>query len=392
MIQNNTTSQNQTLDINNSLSITNNSSNYSKKQDEITTISKISGKLKLQDYLLWIIVALVIFTVFSLIARILIPFISAALIAYIFEPLVQKLARKKISRPLSAVIILLFLLLTTIGLFSLLLPLITTEIIPLFAKTQELPILLKGILIKSIPSINWDIYLNAEYFKTLIVNNKDTVFSLISNLQKKLLLTGGNIFEIIMNLVLFPVALFYFISAWPQFSENVQTILPPQIRNKTLGILREIDGVLDEYFHGQILVMLILAVYYSLSLSLISFPNGFSLGILIGLLVLLPYIGFSFGFGLCIFISLLHSDEQLLFWVIGIFIIGQLLESYLLTPYLVGERIGLHPLLVIFVLIAFGNLFGFAGILIALPASAIILVLLRHFKNFYQQSKFYRLS
>jgi len=350
------------------------------------------GKLQFRDYILWAAVAIILIWLISQLTSVIIPFVAAALIAYIFEPLVQKMGKIKIGRSMSAIIILIVLLLITIGLISLLFPLINNEVIPLIEKIDQLPLLIKNLLAKYIPGIDWSQYLNTEYIRETIINNKGQVFALVSNIQKSLIVSGSTIIGLITNLILFPVAFFFFVRSWPQFSQNTRSLLPPQIRSKVIESLDEIDKILDEYFHGQILVMISMAIFYSLSLSLINFPNGFSLGILIGLLVLIPYIGYSFGLALCIIISLLHGDSNLLIGVIVIFTVSQLIESYLLTPFLVGERIGLHPLLVIFALLAFGSLFGFIGVLLALPASAIILVLLRRFKSYYQQSKFYRLS
>lgn len=348
--------------------------------------------LKTRDYILWAIVLIVILSLVVLLLPVLMPFIAAAIAAYIFEPLVVRLNKYKISRSLSALLILLTLFLLSLGLISLLLPLITQELIPLLERSSDLPIYLNKILSKYFPTIAWQEYLNPEYFSAVILQNKSTFFSIISSIQKSLISGGGNFLNILVNAILFPVALFYFIISWPNFAENVRSLLPPLFRTKVLTILTEIDKVLDEYFHGQFLVIISLSTFYAITLIAIGFPNGFSLGILIGLLSFLPYIGFSLGFGLCLFIAIIHSDSTLIIGVLVIFSVGQLLESYILTPFLVGERIGLHPLTVMFAIIAFGSLLGFVGVLLALPTSAIILVLLRHLKNYYHQSKFYKLS
>ncbi len=155
--------------------------------------------------------------------------------------------------------------------------------------------------------------------------------------------------------------------------------------------LRESDALLGQYLHGQLLVMGLLAVGYSVGLALFGFDLAVPVGVFTGLAVFIPYLGFGLGLVLALLAGVLQFGGW--YGVIAVAVvygIGQVVESFLLTPYLVGERIGLNPLAVIFVLLAFGHLFGFIGVLIALPVSAVLAVVLRRLREAYLTSPLYR--
>ena len=157
------------------------------------------------------------------------------------------------------------------------------------------------------------------------------------------------------------------------------------------GFVIECDQVLGQYLRGQLSVMALLAVYYSLALWLFGLELALPIGVFTGLAVFVPYVGFGVGLLLALLAGVLQMPlYQALLMVSGVYGAGQLIESFVLTPRLVGERIGLHPLHVIFALMAFGQLFGFVGVLIALPVSAVLLVAIRHLRAQYQNSQLYR--
>src|SRR5678815_818130 len=167
-------------------------------------------------------------------------------------------------------------------------------------------------------------------------------------------------------------------------------LIPRRWRWKTREITVEIDKVLGEFLRGQGMVMASLAVYYIVGLSLAGLQFAIPIGILIGLLIFIPYVGFGTGFVLGMLAALLQWNGLPQFLtVVAVFCIGQILENYVLIPWLIGDRIGLHPLAVIFALLAFGKLFGFVGILLALPVSAALLVGLRHLRGAYVTSPIY---
>ena len=192
------------------------------------------------------------------------------------------------------------------------------------------------------------------------------------------------------TLFLLPIVLFYTLYEWDNIISFINNQIPKRFKKKINIIFSEIDKLLGQYLRGQVLVMFILSMYYSFALKLIDFELALPVGILSGLLIIIPYLGFIFGLFLAIFASLLQFEGfSGLVFVFLIYGLGQILESFYLTPKLIGERIGLHPLSVIFALLAFGHFFGFTGVLLALPISAVISVCLKHLKKFYIESSFY---
>jgi len=190
--------------------------------------------------------------------------------------------------------------------------------------------------------------------------------------------------------VLIPVVLFYMLLDWHQLVAKIAGAVPRRWIGSTVGMAREADALLAQYLRGQLLVMLVLACYYSAALALAGFDVALPVGILTGLLVFIPYLGFGLGLLLALMAAVLQfSDWSGLIAVAIIYGVGQVIEGFFLTPRLVGERIGLNPLAVIFALLAFGQLFGFVGVLLALPASALLMVAFRHLRRHYLSSSFY---
>ena len=203
--------------------------------------------------------------------------------------------------------------------------------------------------------------------------------------------TGGLLLvSILVNLAMIPVVMFYLLRDWKSIVARIDDLLPRRWEIKVRQIAREIDDVLAEFLRGQLLVMVVLAVYYVLALWAVGLHHAFAIGVLTGLLVFIPYVGFGLGLVLGTIAALLQwSGLPFFLSVLAVYAGGQLLENYVLIPYLVGDRLGLHPVAVIFALLAFGQVFGFAGVLLALPASAALLVALRHVRAAYADSPLY---
>jgi predicted PurR-regulated permease PerM len=193
------------------------------------------------------------------------------------------------------------------------------------------------------------------------------------------------------NLVLIPVALFYLLMDWDRFTSQLVSLVPTRLRPGFDSFMDEADAVLGQYLRGQLLVMLIMAAFYAIGLSLFGLDLGLPIGLFTGLAMFVPYLGFGVGLVLAALAGLLQfASIKAVVMVAVVFGIGQFVESLFLTPRLVGERIGLHPLAVIFALLAFGQVFGFVGILVALPASAVLLVAIRRIRDSYLASRLYQ--
>jgi predicted PurR-regulated permease PerM len=192
------------------------------------------------------------------------------------------------------------------------------------------------------------------------------------------------------NLVLIPLSLFYLLMDWDRFIGHIVALVPTRVRPGFDSFVDEADEVLGQYLRGQLLVMGVLAVFYTLALALVGLKLALPIGVFTGLAVFIPYLGFGLGLVMGVLAAVLQFQAVLgVALVAGVYAVGQVIESMYVTPRLLGERIGLHPIAVIFALMAFGHLFGFVGVLIALPASAVLLVAIRRAKAGYLASDLY---
>jgi predicted PurR-regulated permease PerM len=219
-------------------------------------------------------------------------------------------------------------------------------------------------------------------------NNAD---SLISSGLSTVLNSGQTIIGSIVGLVLIIFVVFYLIIQWEDFFKKMSPMIPPRWLGQTKQILVEIDELLSQYLRGQLLVIAVLSVYYSIGLYFLGVTGALALGLFTGLAIFIPYIGYGVALILALLSALLQAETGVsILAVLALYIVGQTIESFFLTPKLVGEKIGLHPVLVVFALILFGGWFGFFGILLALPMSAIVLVVGRHLMAFYKNSSWYK--
>ncbi len=322
-----------------------------------------------------------------LLAPILAPFLLAAAIAYLFDPLVDRLEKRKIgkrycNRTVGTLIVLFGLVLIFVLLALILAPLVQAETRLLM---QQIP---KVVEWGSQTLLPW----LTSTFGIDLMQDKDQVLawlkqhvaelSQLTRYLPKLTDGGLAVLGFLANLLLVPVVLFYMLRDWDHIMAHLADWIPDRLKPKTLAIAREIDVVLSEFARGQVMVILVMCVFYSGALWLAGLDYALAVGLISGILVFVPYLGVVVGVllgslaGLAQFGSL---ASLLPIW--GVFLIGQLLEGMAVTPWLVGERVGLHPVAVIFALMAFGQLFGFVGILVAIPAAAASLVALRYLKT-----------
>ena len=332
---------------------------------------------------------------FWLLAPVLAPFIVAAVLAYVLHPLVLKLVgltRGRLPKLLAVVLVEGVAIMALLGIVLLLVPILLREW-PLLK--QQIPPLLDALNISTQPwlaqmgiHVSLDLTeLKSQVVDYLSANREDWWSPLMSSIK----LGGSAALALVGFVVLVPVALFYLLMDWTGLMSATATLVPPAWRGVFDGFMDECDTVLGEYLRGQLLVMLCLAVYYAVGLSLFGLDLALPIGIFTGLAVFVPYLGFGLGLVLALLAGLLQfASSQALVMVAVVFGLGQLIESIVLTPRLVGERIGLHPLAVILSLMAFGQLMGFVGVLIALPASAVLLVGLRRLRARYLSSALYQ--
>jgi predicted PurR-regulated permease PerM len=339
----------------------------------------------------WVTIAALAALLLWLLAPVLTPFVVGAVLAYALHPMVERLAAVRVPRLLAVLVVEVAALLLVVSLALLIVPVLGKEL-PLLK--AQVPTLLERLNQGVAPwlaqfgiHVAFDVAsLKVWLTKLLDANLEDWLGAALSSAR----IGGSALLSFVGNLVLVPVVLFYLLSDWPQFVERVQALIPPRLRAQALGFLEECDAVLGQYLRGQLLVMMVLAVYYAGALALVGFDLALPLGVFTGVAVAVPYVGFGLGLTLSLLAALLQfASLKGVLLVALIYGVGQLLEGFVLTPRLVGERIGLNPLAVIFALLAFGTLFGFVGVLVALPASAVVLVALRRARAAYLGSRLY---
>lgn len=341
--------------------------------------------LGLVGWLLWIL------------KPVLVPFASAALLAYLGDPLVDRLelvrfGRVRINR--TAAVSTVFLLMASAILIALLIliPLLERQISYLISR---LPAYLSWGQNEFIPWIQERFSLeltlpDLSALPTLIQDHWREAGGLASTLMTSLSHSGMVIIGWFANITLIPVVTFYLLRDWDHLVANVADLLPRSLENPVSRLARESDEVLGAFIRGQLLVMLALSAIYSLGLWLVGLELAFLIGILAGLFSIVPYLGAIVGIGAALIAATVQFGDLLHpALVASVFLVGQTLEGMLLTPMLVGDRIGLHPVAVIFAILAGGQLFGFLGVLLALPVAAVIMVLLRHAHTVYKDSELY---
>ena len=344
-------------------------------------------------------IAAVLVLALWLLAPVLAPFVVAAVLAYALTPVVDALhARggRRMPRVLAVLLVELVFLVALVASVLLIVPILGKEL-PLMrdqlpALLESASALLQPLLDKAGLHVALDMDSVKSFVKTYLdTNYRDALGSLLSSLKM-----GGSVaFSLVGNLVLIPVALFYLLMEWDGLVAQVRELIPPALRPATDSFVGEADAVLGQYLRGQLLVMLLLAMYYSLGLKLFGLDLAWPIGVFTGLAVFVPYLGFGLGLLLATFAGLLQFSatagfSHTVLMLVTVFGAGQILEGFVLTPRLVGKRIGLHPLAVIFSLLAFGQLFGFLGVLVALPVSAVLLVAIRRVRSGYLASHLYQ--
>jgi predicted PurR-regulated permease PerM len=343
----------------------------------------------------WCLIAALIMLALWLLGPVLTPFVVGAVLAYVLTPMVNwldGLGRGRIPRVLAVLIVETLFILVLLSILLLVVPIFAKEL-PLLR--EQLPLLadrantaLGPWLAQFGIKVSLDVAsIKAFVVKYLSTNFEDAFGSVLSSLK----LGGSVALAIVGNGVLIPVALFFLLKDWDRFVGLVVELVPPALRTSFDSFMAESDLVLGQYLRGQFLVMGTLAVYFSVALALFGFDLAVPVGVFTGLAFFIPYLGFGLGLVLAFLAGILQFGGLYgVLVVAGVYGAGQLVESFYLTPRLVGERIGLHPLAVIFSLLAFGQLFGFLGVLIALPASAVLLVAIRRMRASYMLSKLYQ--
>lgn len=338
-------------------------------------------------------VALASMVMIHFLGPVLAPFVISMVLAYLGDPLADRLEVAGMSRTASVSVVFLVIFGAIIGTLLFLVPMVIHQIKTVLSL---LPVWEEWLRINILPR-----FLELVDFDPLLLDFSEVTRKLASQWQK----AGGFLANIgvsvtrsslafvgfVVNLFLVPVVTFYLLRDWDRLMGHLHNMMPRNVEAVVLGLVHECDEVLGAFFKGQLMVMIALGIIYSLGLALIGLQFAVLIGMVAGLVSIIPYMGFMVGFAAAIIVAFFQFDSYTgMLLVCAVFMVGQALESWLLTPWLVGDKIGLHPVAVIFALMAGGQLFGFVGMLIALPMAAIIMVLLRHLDQNYKASDLYR--
>ncbi|WP_250625214.1 AI-2E family transporter [Pinirhizobacter soli] len=327
-----------------------------------------------------------------LLAPVLMPFAIAAMLAYLGDPLADRLQRLGLGRTMAVSIVFSVIVLVTIGALLLLVPLIQRQVASVY---DNVPTYVQWGRNVALPWLQTKLHLDPGTFDSdrIIAAVKEhigSVSSMVASAVARVSRSGMSIVMWLTNLVLIPVVAFYLLRDWDTMVAHIARLLPRSVEPTAVRLARESDQVLGAFVRGQLLVMLALGVFYGLALSVVGLSVGPLIGMVAGLLSFVPYLGFMIGFGASLIAVLVqYGDWTHVLIVCGVFVVGQLLEGYVLVPRLVGGKIGLHPVAVIFAVLAGGHLFGFLGVLLALPAASVVVVVMRYLLERYRQSELY---
>ncbi|KAF1711416.1 AI-2E family transporter [Pseudoxanthomonas kalamensis DSM 18571] len=343
----------------------------------------------------WGLVAFVAGWIVWLLAPILTPFAMAALLGWLGDPLVDRLQRAGRSRTMAVTLVYLLMVVLLALVLVILVPMLERQVSTLI---NALPGYRDWFVGTALPWLEQRTgYTLAGWF------DSDKLIELIRSHWKQaggiatavfgyLSSSGFAFLAWIANVVLLPILAFYFLRDWDLLVERVAAMIPRDHIGTASRLASESNEVLGAFLRGQFLVMLALGAIYAIGLSLVGLKLGLLIGIIAGLISFVPYLGTATGIVLGLLAALVQAkgvDIQLLALVGVVFVVGQMLEGYVLTPRIVGDRIGLHPMAVIFAIMAGGQLFGFLGMLLALPVAAVSNVLLRYAHERYTQSRLY---
>lgn len=341
----------------------------------------------------WLAILVCVGFLFYLLAPVLTPFLTAALLAYLGDPIVDRLELQKITRTWSVIIVFVLIFSLAIILPIVIVPILEQQIsallvkLPVYIDWLQLQINSKLGLLFGQDSVG----VSGETVKVAIGKHWEQLGGFAAQFVNTLSQSSLILVGFLVNLMLIPVVTFYLLRDWDILVAKIHDLIPRYYEKQISQIAKESDAVLGEFLRGQLSVMVALGGVYAIGLSLLGLDLGILIGMLAGLVSFVPYLGFIVGIVLAGLAAVMQFHDVIhLLGVVAVFSVGQVLEGMVLTPKLVGEKIGLHPVAVMFAVLAGGQLFGMMGVLLALPVAAVIMVMLRHMHKQYTGSTLYQ--
>jgi len=332
----------------------------------------------------WLIAIAISGWLMYLLAPVLTPFVASALLAYIGDPLADRLQRLRLPRTLAVVSVFLLTFVFIALLVLLIGPLVRQQVSALFAALPAIGANIEQVVLPRAADLLGIELGDKVGLGAFLADYKDMAGSWAGKLVQIGGSTGSMLAAAVMSLFLIPILTFYLLRDWDTIIAHLGALVPTSQRETIFTLARETDDVLGAFLRGQLMVMFALAVMYATGLSLFGLEYAIAIGVVSGLVSFVPYLGLVFGMTLASLTVVFEPDPWIpLLGIVGTFTAAQFLEGSVLTPKLVGDQIGLHPVVVIFAIAAGGQLFGFFGILLALPAAAVLSVLVRFAFNRY---------
>lgn len=341
--------------------------------------------VSLVRWMLILVFVVIGWRVVSELATILAPILAALGIAYLLDPVLEKLVARGMSRALGATLLLFGFLGTVVGVLIVLIPQ-AIEQIRVFADDVPAMIERLSVWIKARFDFDLQSHLNAEELQALMGDAAGP----LEHIAQVALGGAFAVLAVLAEFLLVPVFAYYFLLDWPHIAERVIKIVPPRRRSRVKDILGEIDAVVSGWVRGQAIVTTILAILYAVAFWIIGVPLAIPIGLLVGALTIIPFVGTFVGAGITMLVLLLDwPGGGTVGAVAGTFLVLHLLEAAVLTPKIVGHKVGLSESAALFAVVAGGKLLGFVGILLAVPIAATVAVLLRHAVRYYETTEFF---
>ncbi|HEU0195957.1 MAG TPA: AI-2E family transporter [Nevskiaceae bacterium] len=331
----------------------------------------------------WAAAAIITLVVLYFLGPILMPFVIGAALAYLGDPLVDRLERLHLSRTMGVCVVFVVAAAIIAGVMLLLVPMIGSQVTIMI---NSIPSWLNWIQDKALPAMGLHlppgVRLNIHGLTQLVEQNLGGAGSLAGAVLSRVGHSTTTVFAAVVDVLLTPIVAFYLLRDWDHLVARIDQLIPVHVHDRARLLAHETDNVLNSLIRGQLLVMIALAAVYSIGLTIVGLHVALLIGVAAGIVSFIPYLGFISGLLAAAIAIFVQTGEPLaVLWVVIVFGIGEFLESGVLTPKLIGDRIGVHPVAVIFAILAGGQLFGFIGVLVALPVAAILAVLARHARS-----------
>lgn len=352
----------------------------------------LSHRLTNRNMIIWLIIFCIFCAAVYTLRSVLLPFVAGIIIGYLLDPWASKIEKWGINRTLASVLVMIILILILIPSLIALFSVIDSQVghfisvipqyLSSFAKKIE-PIFIS--LQDRFPA------LEPEKIREYLNSNISNTLKLTGKLARRLITGGFALVNILSLLLITPIVAFYMLRDWDKFIAQVDSLLPKKSKKSIEKQAKEIDNILSSFIRGQFSVCVLLGSFYAIGLYIVGLDLGVLVGFLAGIISFIPYVGSITGFLISILIAFAQFDSLMpILQVVGVFAVGQFIEGNFLTPNLVGDSVGLHPVWIMFALLTGGVLLGFLGLMIAVPVAAIIGVLTRHAIENYKESSLYK--